>query len=230
MCVCVYNIVTADVFHEARLICWAWRDETLPPHFAAAFWQSRKKEEEEMGKKNKKKTVAGRLERAGADGEGEKKKRERLMEKDRALEEGGEMLNRCGGGRQEAERESKRYWHGRNWGKRGFTFHLNGMMSSARRQGGGTARAPEALRWSCVQHKYFAISNPSIQGDTLITRFVFLFPPSALFCLSPALDAIIALLMRRHMGDIWSLRALGTVVCVLLYARVCVFELMGSFN
>lgn len=51
-----------------------------------------------MGKKNKKKTVAGRLERAGADGEGEKKKRERLMEKDRALEEGGEMLNRCGGG------------------------------------------------------------------------------------------------------------------------------------
>ena len=51
--------------------------------------------------------MAGRLERAGADGRGGKK-RGRLMERDRALEEivgkkrageeGGEMLNRCGGG------------------------------------------------------------------------------------------------------------------------------------
>lgn len=103
---------------------------------------------------------------------------EEIRKKKRAGEEGGEMLNRSGGGWR-AERESKRYWHGRNWGKRGFTFHLNGMMSSARRQGDGTARAPEALRWSCVQHKYFAISNPSIQGDTLIMCFVF-FPRSVL--------------------------------------------------
>lgn len=148
---------------------------------------------------------------------------EEIRKKKRAGEEGGEMLNRSGGGWR-AERESKRYWHGRNWGKRGFTFHLNGMMSSARRQGGGTARAPEALRWSCVQHKYFAISNPSIQGDTLIMCFVF---SPALFCLSPALDAIIALLMRRHMGDIWSLparqktRSGHRCLCVAVRAFVC---------
>ena len=40
--------------------------------------RAEKKEEEEMGKKNKKKTVAGRLERAGADGEGEKKKKRKI--------------------------------------------------------------------------------------------------------------------------------------------------------
>lgn len=61
--------------------------------------------------------MAGRLERAGADGR-KKKTGGRLMERDRALEEirkkkrageeGGEMLNRSGGGWR-AERESKRY-------------------------------------------------------------------------------------------------------------------------
>lgn len=85
--------------------------------------------------------------------------------------------------------------------------------------GGWDGGAPEALR---LQHKHFTISNPSIQRDTLIICLFF-----ALFCLSLALDAVIALLMRGHMGDIWSLplrrkHARGTTslcVCVCVYAR-----------
>lgn len=55
-----------------------------------------------------------------------------------------------------------------------------------------------------------------------------LFFPPALFCLSPALDAIIALLMRRHMGDIWSLparqktRSGHRCLCVAVRACLCV--------
>lgn len=58
-----------------------------------------------------------------------------------------------------------------------------------------------------------------------------------LFCLSSALDAVIALLMHGHMGDIQSLPVRQNMLAApLLFVSVrfnvcvCVLQLKGSFN
>lgn len=164
-----------------KQICWVLCDKTLLPWVASAsagctFWLTKKK------KVAMKKTAAGSW-----------KKSWQGIENERAHKEGGEMLNRWG-----AERESKRYWHGRNWGKLGFTFHLNGMMSSARWRGDGTAELPRPCGGAIHSiHSHFKPINPSGHAHRVLV-----FP--TLSRLSSALDAIIALLMHSHMGDAWS--------------------------
>lgn len=118
------------------------------------------------------------------------------------------------------EKKVRRRWGWMQEGTCGSRdLHFIWMGWWAAHRGGAMGR-----RWSSPdpeeepqspQHKHFAVLKPSIAGDTLIMCLF-----SSSFRSSPTLNAIIALLMHSHMGDIWSLlvpkhtRSTSICVCV----------------